>query len=110
VTRRKIQSAMETKFRRKTSVSRKSGPDRATSKFVFARLDPDGVQSGHKGLYWFRQELPYVQWVSLLLVLLCTKVLVVWVTSFRERERGSGVSLVEVCVCGVFARGVCSFS
>jgi hypothetical protein len=29
---------------------------RATSEFVSARLDPDGVQSGHKGVYWFGQE------------------------------------------------------
>jgi hypothetical protein len=27
------------------------------------------VQSGYKGLYWFGQEWPYVQWVLLLLVL-----------------------------------------
>jgi hypothetical protein len=26
------------------------------SEFVSARLGPDGVQSVHKGLYWFGQE------------------------------------------------------
>jgi hypothetical protein len=47
------------------------------SKFISARLGLDGVQSGHKDIYWFRHERPYVQWVLLLLVLLCTGVLVV---------------------------------
>jgi hypothetical protein len=50
------------------------------------RLGPDDVQSGHKGVYWFGQEWPYVQWILLLLMLPCTGVLVVGVTSFRERE------------------------
>jgi hypothetical protein len=57
-----------------------------TSEFVSARLDPDGVQSRHKDVYWFRHERPYVQWVSLRFMLPCTGVLVVGVTSFRERE------------------------
>jgi hypothetical protein len=40
-------------------VSRKLGVlDRATSEFVSARVGPDGVQSGYKGLYWFGQEWP----------------------------------------------------
>jgi hypothetical protein len=58
-----------------------------TSKFVSARLSLDGVQSGHKDVYWFGHERPNVQWVSLLFVLPCTGVLAVGVTSFRERER-----------------------
>jgi hypothetical protein len=66
-------------------VSRNGGLGRVMSEFVSMRLGPDGVQSGHKGLYWFRQECPYVQWVLLLLVLPCTGVLVVGVTSFFER-------------------------
>jgi hypothetical protein len=61
--------------------------DTKTSKFVSAHLGPDGVQCGHKGLYWFGQKYPYVQWILLLLVLLCTRVLAVGVTNFRERER-----------------------
>jgi hypothetical protein len=65
--------------------------DTKMSKFVSARLDPDGVQCGHKGLYWFGQKCPYVQWILLLLVLPSTKVLVVGVTSFRERERIPGL-------------------
>jgi hypothetical protein len=48
------------------------------------------VQSAHKGVYWFGQERPYVQWIRLLLVLPCTRVLVVGVTSFREREQNLG--------------------
>jgi hypothetical protein len=31
------------------------------------------VQSRHKGVYWFGQEQPYVQWLLLLLVLPCTR-------------------------------------
>jgi hypothetical protein len=58
-----------------------------TSEFVFVRLGPDEVQSRHKDVYWFGHKRPYVQWVLLLLVLPCTGVLVVGVTSFRERER-----------------------
>jgi hypothetical protein len=59
-----------------------------TSKFVSARLGLDGVQSGHKDVYWFGHERPYIQWVLLLLVLPCTGVLVVGVKAFeRERER-----------------------
>jgi hypothetical protein len=61
--------------------------DTKTSEFVSVSLDRDGVQCGHKGLYWFRQECPYVQWILLLLMLPCTGVLTVGVTSFRERER-----------------------
>jgi hypothetical protein len=30
------------------------------SEFVSTRLGLDGVQSKHKGLYWFGQEWPYV--------------------------------------------------
>jgi hypothetical protein len=45
------------------------------------------VQSGHKDVYWFGHERPYVQWVSMRIVLPCTGVLVVGVTSFREREQ-----------------------
>jgi hypothetical protein len=58
------------------------------TKFVSMRLGLDGVQSGHKDVYWFRHEWPYVQWVLLMLVLPCTGVLVVGVTSFL-RESGS---------------------
>jgi hypothetical protein len=74
------------------------------SEFVSARLGPNGVQSGHKGVYWFWQEWPYVQWILLLLVLSCIGVLVVGVTSFREKEqilgpfRGGVCCLSEVCV------------
>jgi hypothetical protein len=71
---------------RQLSVSR-TVLDTKTSKFVSARLGPDGVQCGHKGLYWFGQRCPYVQWILLLLVLPCTGVLVVGVISFRKRER-----------------------
>jgi hypothetical protein len=60
--------------------------DTKTSKFVSVHLGPDGVQCRHKGLYWFGQRCPYVQWILLLLVLPYTGVLVVGVTSFRERE------------------------
>jgi hypothetical protein len=68
---------------RQLSVSRESGGlNKATSKFVFMRLGLDGVQSGHKDVYWFGHERPYIQWVLLLLVLPCTGVLVVVVTSF----------------------------
>jgi hypothetical protein len=66
--------------------------DRATNEFVSARLGPDDVQSGYKGLYWFGQEWPYVQWILLLLVLPYTGVLVV-----GERGNRSQVSL-EGCV------------
>jgi hypothetical protein len=41
---------------RQLSVSRNGGLGRAISEFVSARLGPDGVESRHKGLYWFRQE------------------------------------------------------
>jgi hypothetical protein len=61
------------------------------SKFVSARLGLDGVQSGHKDVYWFGHERPYVQWVLLLLVLPYTRVLIVGVTSFHERERIPGL-------------------
>jgi hypothetical protein len=77
------------------------------SEFVSARLDPDGVQSGHKGVYWFGQERPYVQWVLLLLVWPCTGVLVVGVTRFRERERVPGLFGGFVCEVCVFV--VCLF-
>jgi hypothetical protein len=56
------------------------------SEFVSARLGLDSVQSGYKGVYWFGQERHYVQWILLLLMLPYTEVLVVVVTSFRERE------------------------
>jgi hypothetical protein len=67
------------------------------SKFVSARLGPDVVQYGHKGLYWFWQECPYIQWVLLLLMWPCTEVLIVGVTSFREREQIPGL-FGGVCV------------
>jgi hypothetical protein len=79
-------------------VSRKPGGlDRATSEFVSARLGPNSVRSGHKGVYWFGQEWPYVQWILLLFVLPCTGVLVVGVISFRQRERISDL-FEELCV------------
>jgi len=62
-----------------------------TSKFVTARLGLDGVQCEHKGLYWFRQECPYVQWMLLMLMLPGTRVLVVGVTSVRERVQIPGL-------------------
>jgi hypothetical protein len=65
--------------------------NRVTSEFVPMRLGPDGVQSGHKDVYWFRHERPYIQWVSLRFVLPCTGVLVVGVISFREREQILGL-------------------
>jgi hypothetical protein len=49
------------------------------------------VQRRHKDVYWFGHERPYVQWVLRLLVLPCSGVLVVRVTSFWERW-GSQVS------------------
>jgi hypothetical protein len=61
--------------------------DTKMSEFVYARLGLDGVQCGYKGLYWFKQKHPYVQWMFLLLMLPCTEVLIVGVTSFREREQ-----------------------
>jgi hypothetical protein len=73
------------------------GLGRATSEFISARLGPDGVQSRHKGIYWFKQEWSYVQWILLLLVLPCTGVLVVGVTSSRERKRISCL-YGEVCM------------
>jgi hypothetical protein len=56
------------------------------------------VQSGHKDVYWFGHERPYVQWVSLRFVLSCTGVLAVGVTSFREREQVPSLLVVEVVV------------
>jgi hypothetical protein len=67
--------------------------DTKASEFVSTCLGPDGVQCGHKGLYWFEQRFPYVQWILLLLVLPCTGVPVVGVQAF-ERVSGSQVSLV----------------
>jgi hypothetical protein len=61
--------------------------DSKMSKFVTARLGLDGVQCEHKGLYWFRQECSYIQWILLLLMLPYTGVLIVGVTSFREKEQ-----------------------
>jgi hypothetical protein len=49
------------------------------------------VQSRHKDIYWFRHKRPYVQCVSLRFMLPCTGVLVVGVTSFREREQVLGL-------------------
>jgi hypothetical protein len=43
---------------------------------------------------WFEQKCPYIQWMLLLLMLPCTRVLVVGVTSFFERGSRSQVSLV----------------
>jgi hypothetical protein len=62
-----------------------------TSEFVPVRLGPNYVQSGHKDVYWFGHERPYIQWVSLRFVLPCTGVLVVGVTSFRERKQILGL-------------------
>jgi hypothetical protein len=72
--------------------------NRATSKFISARLDLDGVQYGHKDVYWFGHERPYIQWVSLWFVLPCTGVLVVGVTSFFERVSRSQISCEWWCV------------
>jgi hypothetical protein len=58
------------------------------------------VQSGHKDVSWFGHERPYVQWVLLLLMLPCTRMLVVGVTSF-SREGADPRSLLWVCVCVV---------
>jgi hypothetical protein len=65
--------------------------DTKTSEFVFARLGLDGVQCEHKSLYWFGQKYPYIQWILLLLVLPCTRVLIVEVTSIREGEQISSL-------------------
>jgi hypothetical protein len=73
-------------------------PRHKMSEFVSTRLGPDGVQNGHKGLYWFGQEWPYVQWILSLPVLLCTEVFVVGVISFWERERILGLFRWSVCV------------
>jgi hypothetical protein len=59
-------------------------PRHKTSEFVYVCLGLDGVQCRHEGLEWFGQECPYVQWVLRLLVLPCTGVLVIGVTSFRK--------------------------
>jgi hypothetical protein len=56
--------------------------DTKMSKFASVRLGSDGVQYGHKGLYWCGKKCPYIQWILLLLVLPYTGVLVVGVTSF----------------------------
>jgi hypothetical protein len=69
------------------------------SKFVSARLGSDGVQSGHKDVYWFGHEWPYVQWVLLLLILPCIGVFVVGVTSFQEREWILGLFSGVVRLC-----------
>jgi hypothetical protein len=45
------------------------------------------MQSGHKDVFWFEHEQPYVQWILLRFMLPCTGVLIVGVTSFREREQ-----------------------
>jgi hypothetical protein len=63
------------------------------------------VQSGHKDVYWFGHERPYVQWVSLRFVLPCTGVLIIGITTFREREQvpsllggdgGGGLILIAI--------------
>jgi hypothetical protein len=84
--------------------------NRVTSGFISAHLVPDGVQTKHKDVYWFRHERPYIQWVSLRFMLPCTGVLVVGVTSFREREQvpsllggGGGVRFLLRCVLAVVA-------
>jgi hypothetical protein len=59
---------------------------------------PDGVQSGHKGVYWFGHERPYVQWILLLLVLPYTGMLVVGVTSFSREGADPRSLLWGVCV------------
>jgi hypothetical protein len=53
--------------------------DTKTSEFVSTCPGPDGVQRRHNGLYWFGQKYPYVEWILLLFVLSCTRVLVVGV-------------------------------
>jgi hypothetical protein len=58
-----------------------------TSRFVTTRLGPDGVQSGHKDVYWFGPNIPTS------IVLLYTRVLVEGVTS-TSREGGAPRSLV----------------
>jgi hypothetical protein len=71
------------------------------SKFVSAHLGLDGVQSGHKDVYWFEHEWPYVQWVLLLLVSPCTGVLVIGVTSFsREEENPRSLLGCVRVLCG----------
>jgi hypothetical protein len=56
------------------------------------------VQSGRKDVYWFRQKLSYVQWIQLLLMLSCTEVLVVGVTSFVVLAR---CVFLVFCVCSI---------
>jgi hypothetical protein len=64
------------------------------------------VRSGHKGVYWFGQERPYVQWILLLLVLPLHR-------SARSRgykllrEGANPRSHLRGGVCGCFWRGVC---
>jgi hypothetical protein len=57
-----------------------------TSEFVFTRLGPDGVQCGHKGYILVLARMS-LRPVDSTVVLPCTRVLVVGVTSFQERER-----------------------
>jgi hypothetical protein len=77
------------------------------SEFVTVHLGLDGVQSGHKDVYWFWQERPYVQWVLWLLVLPYTGVLLVGVTSFRVREQILGLNMCVWCHSEVCP--LCSF-
>jgi hypothetical protein len=58
--------------------------NRATSEFISARLGLDGVQYGHKDVYRFRHERPYIQWVSLRFVLPSTGVLVAGLQAFSR--------------------------
>jgi hypothetical protein len=44
-----------------------------------------------QGFILVRAKMSYIQWILLLLALPCTKVLVVGVTSFREREQIPGL-------------------
>jgi hypothetical protein len=59
------------------------------------------VQRGHKGVYWFGHERPYVQWVLLLFVLPCIEMLIVGVTSFSREGADPRSLLWGVCVCVV---------
>jgi hypothetical protein len=72
--------------------------------FLSARLDPDGVQNGHKDVYGFGHERPYVQWDSLWFMLPCTGMLVVGVQPFERGSRSQVSWVVVVCdfYCGVF--------
>jgi hypothetical protein len=66
------------------------------------------VQSGHKDVYWFEYERPYVQWVSLRFVLTCTGVLVVEVASFlREGADSRSLEWWWWCVVSIEVDSSC---